>query len=75
MCSHLVGWWTQGDPALEPSGYHVGPDFGEKMVASRKAHASEYSQELPSSVSLSPQQATDTLPLQETLQYEQVGLA
>ena len=49
----------------------MGPDLGEKMVASRKAHANEYSQELPSSVSLSPQQAADTLPLQETLQYEQ----
>ena len=54
LCSCPVGCLARGIPALEPTGCWVGPGLGEKMVTSRRAHASEYFPELLLPVSLSP---------------------
>lgn len=54
----------------------VGTCPGEKMATSRRAHANEYSPELPPAMSLSPQWAIASPlppPPQQTLQYQQVG--
>ena len=58
LCSRPVGFLAWGIPVLEPIGCWVGPGLGEKMAASRRAHANECSPELPLPVSFSPQWAT-----------------
>ena len=55
LCFHFFGCLAWVIPALEPIGCWVGPGLGKKMVASRRAHANEYSPELLLRVSLSPQ--------------------
>ena len=39
LCSFPVGCLAWGIPALEPTGCWVGPGLGEKMAASKSAHA------------------------------------
>ena len=58
LCSCPVGCLASGVPALEPTGCWVGPDLGEKIAASRTAHANEYSPEVLPPMSLSLQWAT-----------------
>ena len=61
--SLFADWWgcvpaiglTSGIPALESTGYWLGPDLGEKIASSKRAHASEYSPELLPLVFLSLQ--------------------
>ena len=54
LCSHPTGCLAWSVPALEPIGFWVGPGLGEKMVASRRAHASKYPPQLLLPVSLCP---------------------
>ena len=64
LCSRPVFCLAWGIPALEPTGCWVGLGLGEEMVASRRAHVTEYSPELLPPVSLSPQWATAATHLQ-----------
>ena len=57
LCSHPDACLTWGLPALEPTGWWLGPGLGEKMAASRSTCTNEYSPELPPPVSSSPQWA------------------
>ena len=76
LCSHSVGCLAWGIPAPEPTGCWVGLGLSEKMATSRRAHANEYSLELPLPVSPSLQWATnDPSSPQDTFQYQQVRLA
>lgn len=61
--SLFADWWgcvpaiglTSGIPALESTGYWLGPDLGEKIAPSKRAHTNEYSPELLPPVFLSLQ--------------------
>ena len=53
----------------------MGPGLDGKMVASRPAHANEYSPGLQLQCVCPQSEPQQTLPLQETLQYQQIGLA
>ena len=59
------------------TGCWVEPDFREKMAASSRAQVNEYSLELllSTKVFVPTVSHSHLLPLQETVQYQQVGLA
>ena len=50
-----------GIPALEPTGFWVGPGLGAKILASRRSHTNEYYPILLLPVSLSPDWGTAAL--------------